>query len=74
MSYFDFDVVEEKPSSKKVGAPEKHPFSKLEVGESFNYSPDISVFTMRASAYQRGERLGCKFKVDAKTNTVERIS
>ena len=71
MSYFDFDETKQK---SKGGVAEKYPFSKLEVGQSFQWGDETNVFNMRASAYQRGVKLGRKFKVSAKTRTVERVA
>lgn len=53
---------------------EKHPFSRLKVGESFEIPDGLSVQSMRCLAYQRGETLGMKFKVSKKTKTVERVA
>ena len=70
MSYFDFD----EPKKNKGGVKEKYPFSKLAVGESFQWGDETNIFNMRASAYQRGAKLGRKFSVCGKTRTVERVA
>lgn len=59
---------------KTNGNKEKHPFSTLEIGESFPIPEGISTQTMRCNSYQRGISLGRKFKVSHVTRTVERIS
>lgn len=67
MSYFNFEEA-------KKGNEEKHPFSQLEIGESFPIPVELNIQSMRALAYQRGESLGRKFKVSKVTRTVERIA
>lgn len=69
-----FDTEEKAPIEKKTrGVKEKHPFSKLAVGESFSIPEGVHTLTMQCNAYQRGQRLGRKFKVDGTKRTVERV-
>lgn len=67
MSYFNF-------KEKKKGIEEKHPFSTLEIGDSFEIPSGFKIQSMRCLAYQRGESLGMKFKVSKLTRTVERVA
>ena len=67
MSYFNFE-------EKKKGNEEKHPFSQLEIGDSFEIPSGLKIQSMRCLAYQRGESLGMKFKVSKSTRTVERMA
>ena len=67
MSYFNFE-------EKKKGNEEKHPFSALKIGVSFEIPSGLKIQSMRCLAYQRGESLGMKFKVSKSTRTVERMA
>ena len=69
---FDEDVKLD--LKKKSGAPEKYPFSKLEIGDSFPIPETTTITSMRTIAYQRGVALGRKFKVSVKTRIVERTA
>lgn len=57
----------------KRGVKEKYPFSTLNIGDSFAWGDETNIFNMRASAYQRGIKLGRKFLVCNKTKTVKRV-